>query len=90
MYVCICSAVTERQISQAVQNGADTLKALRSSLGVCGACCKCAGDIRELIGKSLGSGGGRPVESGFPISLGASAEAGSVGRGAVATFATGG
>ena len=45
MYVCICRAVTERQISEAVQGGARTLKDLKHKLGVaceCGLCAPCA------------------------------------------------
>lgn len=61
MYVCICSAVTDRQISQAVNGGAETLKALRTLLGVCGGCCKCARDVKELIGTTLRTGDARPA-----------------------------
>ena len=45
MYVCVCNAVTERQIREAVAGGARTLKDLRRELGVgseCGRCTSCA------------------------------------------------
>lgn len=45
MYVCVCNAVTERQIHQAVKKGAKTVKHLKDSLGVgaeCGKCVSCA------------------------------------------------
>lgn len=45
MYVCVCNAVTERQIHQAVKQGAKTVKHLKDSLGVgteCGKCVSCA------------------------------------------------
>ncbi|MGE5469279.1 MAG: (2Fe-2S)-binding protein [Bacteroidota bacterium] len=45
MYVCVCHAVTDRQIRQAVEDGARTLKDLRRDLGVtrdCGRCASCA------------------------------------------------
>ncbi|MFZ1246711.1 MAG: (2Fe-2S)-binding protein, partial [Azonexus sp.] len=45
MYVCVCQAVTERQIREAAQGGARTLKDLRRDLGVssdCGRCASCA------------------------------------------------
>ena len=45
MYVCVCQAVTERQIREAAQGGARTLKDLRRDLGVtrdCGHCASCA------------------------------------------------
>lgn len=45
MYVCVCNAVTDRQIHQAAAEGARTLKDLRRDLGVtrdCGRCAACA------------------------------------------------
>jgi bacterioferritin-associated ferredoxin len=45
MYVCVCRAITERQIHAAVHEGAKSMKDLRESLGVgieCGACGSCA------------------------------------------------
>lgn len=45
MYVCVCHAVTDRQIRQAAADGARTLKDLRRELGVtrdCGRCASCA------------------------------------------------
>lgn len=45
MYVCVCQAVTERDIHQAAQSGVKTLKDLRAQLGVtteCGRCAACS------------------------------------------------
>lgn len=45
MYVCVCNAVTERQIHHAVEDGAKTVKHLKERLGVgseCGKCVNCA------------------------------------------------
>lgn len=45
MYVCVCKAVTDRQIREAALGGARTLKDLRRDLGVtsdCGRCASCA------------------------------------------------
>ncbi len=45
MYVCVCRAVTEQNIRDAVQAGAHSMKALREQLGVgedCGCCGSCA------------------------------------------------
>jgi bacterioferritin-associated ferredoxin len=45
MYVCVCQAVTDREIHQAARNGAKTLRDLRRDLGVsvdCGRCASCA------------------------------------------------
>jgi bacterioferritin-associated ferredoxin len=47
MYVCVCRAVTDHQIREAVQGGARTLKDLRRDLGItseCGRCARCAHD----------------------------------------------
>lgn len=54
MYVCVCQAVTERQVRQAVQDGMHSMRALREHLGVaseCGKCASCAhGIIKECRG----------------------------------------
>ncbi len=45
MYVCVCRAVTEKNIRDAVHAGAHTMKDLREQLGVgedCGCCGSCA------------------------------------------------
>lgn len=45
MYVCVCNAVTERQIYHAVKHGAKTVKHLKEQLNVgteCGRCVSCA------------------------------------------------
>lgn len=48
MYVCICQAVTEKQIRDAVEQGVHSLSSLRQHLGVaseCGKCARCAHGI---------------------------------------------
>jgi bacterioferritin-associated ferredoxin len=48
MYVCVCNAVTERDIGGAIADGCSTLKELREQLGVgagCGRCSRCARDV---------------------------------------------
>lgn len=45
MYVCVCQAVTESQIRNAVGQGVTRLRELRTHLGVgseCGKCARCA------------------------------------------------
>ena len=53
MYVCICNAVTDREIRQAVKLGAASMCDLREGLGVgsnCGKCTSCAkGILREEL-----------------------------------------
>ncbi len=49
MYVCVCMAVTERQVHQAASNGATTLKDLRRELGVTTECGRCAGCAKKCL-----------------------------------------
>jgi bacterioferritin-associated ferredoxin len=45
MYVCVCNAVTDRDIGRAVDEGCCTFRQLREQLGVgtcCGRCSSCA------------------------------------------------
>jgi bacterioferritin-associated ferredoxin len=45
MYVCVCHAVTDRDIESAIAEGCCSLRQLREQLGVgktCGRCAKCA------------------------------------------------
>jgi bacterioferritin-associated ferredoxin len=53
MYVCICKAVTDRQIRQAVELGARSLGDLKESLGVATGCGKCAPFAREILREEL-------------------------------------
>ena len=48
MYICICKAVTDKQIRRAAANGVDNLYELRETLGVgsvCGTCTTTANAI---------------------------------------------
>ena len=49
MYVCICRAVTEREILSAIELGAVSMQALRSRLGVSSECGLCAGEVRRIL-----------------------------------------
>lgn len=51
MYVCICKAVTEDQIRDAVQSGCDSVQKIQDHLGVIYNCGKCAEQVAELIGE---------------------------------------
>lgn len=53
MYVCICRAVTESQIRDAVQQGCCTMRALRDTLGVATQCGRCALTARDLLNETL-------------------------------------
>jgi bacterioferritin-associated ferredoxin len=50
MYVCICAAVSDRQIKQAARDGASTVEDLAAHLGVgtgCGCCREMAQEILD-------------------------------------------
>ncbi|BDY06572.1 MULTISPECIES: (2Fe-2S)-binding protein [Ferrimonas] len=49
MYVCICHAVTEKQVRQAVDDGATDVKSLKQKLGVGSECGRCIQATLEVI-----------------------------------------
>ncbi|QDQ28034.1 bacterioferritin [Chitinimonas arctica] len=50
MYICICKAVTDKQIRHAVVHaGCGSMRELRMELGVASCCGKCAPDARALL-----------------------------------------
>jgi bacterioferritin-associated ferredoxin len=52
MYVCICNAVTERQVKECAQEGARSVDDLTAKLGVaagCGRCRECAIEILREV-----------------------------------------
>ena len=49
MYVCVCKAVTDRQIRRAAARGVDNLLELRESLGVASGCGSCAASAQEIL-----------------------------------------
>ena len=56
MYVCVCQAVTDREIHQAARNGAKTLRDLRRELGVsvdCGRCASCARKCLKAVNEDF-------------------------------------
>lgn len=53
MYVCICNAVTEKQVIKAVDNGCRSLRHLRNELGIAASCGRCAGCARDVLDKAV-------------------------------------
>lgn len=49
MYICVCKAVTDKQITNAIIEGACTHKQLINCFGVGRDCGKCNQHIKELI-----------------------------------------
>ena len=59
MYICLCNAITERQVRECARSGACSVDQLTSQLGVgsgCGRCIECAVDLLREI-----SVGGEPA-----------------------------
>ena len=53
MYVCLCNAVSERRIRQAVANGDTTFEALQESLEVSTCCGCCEQEVRDILADCL-------------------------------------
>jgi len=53
MYVCVCNAVTEAEIQQAIADGADTVKDLRERLLVTGSCGSCLPTVQKFLEQSI-------------------------------------
>jgi bacterioferritin-associated ferredoxin len=49
MYVCLCRAVTDHRIREAIDSGASTTEEVTQACGAGGDCGACAGYIEELI-----------------------------------------
>lgn len=62
MIVCICRAVSDRQIRAVISEGASSMAEVRAELGTGECCGKCSRQVRELIDQhastSRGSCGG--------------------------------
>ncbi|HEX5864578.1 MAG TPA: (2Fe-2S)-binding protein [Casimicrobiaceae bacterium] len=71
MYICLCNAITERQIVQAAELGARSPEDLVQELGVglgCGRCLSCA---RTLLVEAVAKMGPSSIERGTPVAKGA-------------------
>ena len=49
MFICICNAITERQVQTAVAQGASSLTDLQGQLGVASCCGCCAETATEYL-----------------------------------------
>ena len=61
MYICICNAVTQRQVEESAKAGVASVDELAASLGVgagCGRCRECASELlREACSALQGHSG---------------------------------
>ncbi|MGH8616465.1 MAG: (2Fe-2S)-binding protein [Burkholderiales bacterium] len=54
MYICICNAVSDRDIRRCVaQDGARSVRDLKRELGVATQCCQCAKAARGVLKEAL-------------------------------------
>ncbi len=65
MYVCVCLAVTEREVREAIENGATTRDAVTRACRAGGDCGACHGMISEMIEDHL-EGASGPVRCAAP------------------------
>ena len=54
MYICICNAVSEREIQGAVELGSASFEEVRRDLGVGSCCGKCEPEARRLVRRCAG------------------------------------
>jgi bacterioferritin-associated ferredoxin len=54
MYVCLCNAVTESEVHDAIAGGACTLDHLRATLKVSNCCGSCEPAVAACLDKALG------------------------------------
>ena len=53
MFVCVCNAVTENDIRQAVNNGNETIKQLKEKFAVGGQCGGCITMTKQILNEQL-------------------------------------
>jgi bacterioferritin-associated ferredoxin len=53
MYVCICRAVTDKEVNAAIDAGAETVEAVTAACCAGGDCGACHGIIEEMIEERL-------------------------------------
>jgi bacterioferritin-associated ferredoxin len=53
MYVCLCKGITDTQIRAAVEDGASSLREVRSTLGVASQCGKCGILTSQIVRETL-------------------------------------
>jgi bacterioferritin-associated ferredoxin len=53
MYVCVCNAVTDRDIREAAEQGVRTLEGLGEQLNVATCCGRCADCARQVLHEAV-------------------------------------
>ncbi|MGK0297006.1 MAG: bacterioferritin-associated ferredoxin [Gammaproteobacteria bacterium] len=55
MYVCVCRAVTERDIRKAIDEGAQSVRDLREKLKVTESCGSCLETVKQCLNEAKSS-----------------------------------
>ncbi len=61
MYVCICNAITDKQIRRAAKAGATDLRGLQAKLGVASGCGSCKEAASEILAEYRNRPAPQPV-----------------------------
>ncbi len=59
MYVCLCKAVTDADIHEAVSGGVRTMRQLARQTGCSSNCGRCAVTAAEVLGQATAQGSGQ-------------------------------
>ncbi len=49
MYVCLCQGITDRQIEEALDQGAQGYKGVQKTLGVATQCGSCSSQVKDIV-----------------------------------------
>ena len=49
MYVCVCRAVTDKEVAAAIEGGAHSVEAVTRACGAGGDCGACRGQIEDML-----------------------------------------
>ena len=61
MYVCICNAITDKQIRRAAKAGATDMRSLQAKLGVAAGCGSCTEAASEILAEYRNRPSPQPV-----------------------------
>jgi bacterioferritin-associated ferredoxin len=62
MYVCVCNAVTDREVEASIDEGARTRAEVTRACGAGGDCGSCHRMIEDMVEAACGGGGGASSE----------------------------
>ena len=63
MYICLCNAITDKQIEAAICDGACTVDCLKRCLGVSTQCGKCACHVEQILLDARAQGANSEAEA---------------------------